>query len=429
MTALSNATMYSLHMCTDPFSYNKNPVNTSLQPVIRKQAEGGSKSHSGEQPKEKDLLDWLLQAGLAPVVTEILLLLDDPPSLHSAKQVCQLWCNYIQSEVWGRAKVRLKLRQRHLDRWESGDGSEKQWELGEGSGLVFSICCDDYWLVVGLTNGLSKIFQIATGKLIAALDCKGAVECGVRGDLGDKILATATTTGMLCLWDKKKLTLEQRQQLGGGGAQSIKVLKDRLLVAVSEYILVLDHSCQELMRLKQYGSGALSCVTSDGHWVVAGAARGLLLWDLHSGDCVRTIRQGSFPNLVLDYPHCWALGSGGRGAVWDLSAGKIVSYFGSNDRRFWELTSNGRFLAASEANYKLRKFARVPGPFPPLTVTLMDTRSMKAGEEGPTWERVLELPTSLAIPGTEYCCSTVNSTCLVVAQCKTIFVWKFYEGP
>ena len=32
-------------------------------------------------------------------------------------------------------------------------------------------------------------------------------------------------------------------------------------------------------------------------------------------------------------------------------------------------------------------------------------------------------------PGTEYCCSTINSTCLVAAQCQTIFVWKFYEGP
>ena len=29
--------------------------------------------------------------------------------------------------------------------------------------------------------------------------------------------------GMLCVWGKKKLELEQRQQLGGGGAQSIKV--------------------------------------------------------------------------------------------------------------------------------------------------------------------------------------------------------------
>ena len=29
--------------------------------------------------------------------------------------------------------------------------------------------------------------------------------------------------GMLCVWDKKKLELQERQQLGGGGAQSIKV--------------------------------------------------------------------------------------------------------------------------------------------------------------------------------------------------------------
>ena len=73
-------------MCTDPFTYNKNQVNTSLQPVIRNEAKGVSKSDfSGDKEKE-DILDWLLQAGLAPVVTQILLLLD-PPSLHSAKQV------------------------------------------------------------------------------------------------------------------------------------------------------------------------------------------------------------------------------------------------------------------------------------------------------------------------------------------------------
>ena len=30
-------------------------------------------------------------------------------------------------------------------------------------------------------------------------------------------------SGMLCVWDKKKLELQERQQLGGGGAQSIKV--------------------------------------------------------------------------------------------------------------------------------------------------------------------------------------------------------------
>ena len=85
MAALPNATMYSLHMCTDPFSYNKNSMNSSSEKTCRKHS--GKASKCEEKPEEaKDMLDWLLQAGLGPVVTEILLLLD-PPSLHAAKQV------------------------------------------------------------------------------------------------------------------------------------------------------------------------------------------------------------------------------------------------------------------------------------------------------------------------------------------------------
>ena len=86
MAALSNATMYSLHMCTDPFSYGKNQLSTTVinEDSGRKHAE---KSKCEDVPEnQNDPLDWLLQAGLGPVVTEILLLLD-PPSLHAAKQV------------------------------------------------------------------------------------------------------------------------------------------------------------------------------------------------------------------------------------------------------------------------------------------------------------------------------------------------------
>ena len=86
MAALSNATMYSLHMCTDPFSYGKSQLSTTVinEDSERKQIE---KSKCEDVPEnQNDPLDWLLQAGLGPVVTEILLLLD-PPSLHAAKQV------------------------------------------------------------------------------------------------------------------------------------------------------------------------------------------------------------------------------------------------------------------------------------------------------------------------------------------------------
>ena len=47
---------------------------------------------------------------------------------------------------------------------------------------------------------------------------------------------------------------------------------------------------------------------------------------------------------VLDFPLCWALGSGGRGAVWDLNNGTIVSYFGSNDR-FYVLKKKKTYMA------------------------------------------------------------------------------------
>ena len=187
-----------------------------------------------------------------------------------------------------------------------------------------------------------------------------------------------------------------------------QVLKDRLLVAVSEYILVLDHSCQvgqhppiyvnflsvqELMRLKQYGSGALSCVTSYGHWVVAGAARH---WPKYPelifkvcfqgasslGPALRWLCQDSSTRLFSEPGQffidqkIWCVGGwtvghrglttltaghlgrveGGRFGTWAL--GKLsptlavmtgfdccrfdnISYC-SIFRRFWELTSNGR---------------------------------------------------------------------------------------
>ena len=89
MAALSNATMYSLHMCTDPFSYRKNQVSTT---VINEDSQDSGRKHAEKlkcedvPENQNDPLDWLLQAGLGPVVTEILLLLD-PPSLHAAKQV------------------------------------------------------------------------------------------------------------------------------------------------------------------------------------------------------------------------------------------------------------------------------------------------------------------------------------------------------
>ena len=118
MAALPNATMYSLHMCTDPFSYNKNSMNSSSEKTCRKHS--GKASKCEEKPEEaKDMLDWLLQAGLGPVVTEILLLLD-PPSLHAAKQVTK------KNTIWQRKAPRFVSSGALISRMRFG--------VGQGSG-------------------------------------------------------------------------------------------------------------------------------------------------------------------------------------------------------------------------------------------------------------------------------------------------------
>ena len=172
---------------------------------------------------------------------------------------------------------------------------------------------------------------------------------------------------MLCVWDKKKLTLEQRQQLGGGGAQSIKVcylfvfpfLRCLFVFLVLQcndggakskvnhteeisrrcwktgslwlslnifwywttpvrwvsFLLYMwifylsrswwdwsntgaEHSLASLLMDIGWSLGLPGIDQNIQNWFSKFVSRGLLLWDLHSGDCVRTIRQGSFPNLV-----------------------------------------------------------------------------------------------------------------------------------
>ena len=69
-----------------------------------------------------------------------------------------------------------------------------------------------------------------------------------------------------------------------------------------------------------------------------------------------------------------AVGASCGGGVWDLSTGLLVKTFG--DKKYWDLDSNGRFLVASEMNIKLRKYKRVLGDFPALSVTMFDLKGI-----------------------------------------------------
>ena len=61
--------------------------------------------------------------------------------------------------------------------------------------------------------------------------------------------------------------------------------------------LLLPYIPQESAKLRQYGSGAILSCASDGVWAVAATSRCLLLWHLHTEDCVRTLKSGTVQSL------------------------------------------------------------------------------------------------------------------------------------
>ena len=89
----------------------------------------------------------------------------------------------------------------------------------------------------------------------------------MRGDLGEERVATVTSGGTLAIWRKPGLQLILKRQLvsevWGGGLQSVVLLKEAMVVAASDWVLLLDGQGAELGRLQEYGCGALTAAVSD----------------------------------------------------------------------------------------------------------------------------------------------------------------------
>ena len=288
--------------------------------------------------------------------------------------------------------------------------------------------------VVKNQNHIKKSFDIVEESCI-----------GVRTAIGDELIVAGSADGVLGVWDK--VSYMQVFRSIGEKIVSVKIARDVILVVVNDRVDVMkyDKSRVELVAtLREYGSGAIIQVDSDGDCVL------LLLFNLQTFKCERVIISGHINSVLLYYPYCMAVGASCGGGVWDLTTGLIVKTFG--DKKYWELHSNGRFLLGSEMNIRLRKFKRYDGPFPPLNVTLFDMKgtskeifrisiyllvldftTIKVEEDvyasninpDAVWHKHINLPTKFAIRGTEYCCSDVNMTAIVASQNDMIFVLDF----
>ena len=161
---------------------------------------------------QKDVINCLIDCQLDELLTKVLLYLD-PGSLHQAKLVCVAWCIFIQDNIWDRDSVRRRLQSQHLIRWKTADHEYKEWVvISRKEEKVVSLACDEWVLVAGLDSGLAKVYSIETCGFVNLLNCRddfydlgpSAQDILVYSDIGDYLIATATSKGVVIL--RKKVT-------------------------------------------------------------------------------------------------------------------------------------------------------------------------------------------------------------------------------
>ena len=218
--------------------------------------------------------------------------------------------------------MRRLLQSRHLTRWKLQADSKNiiidvLCRKGE---TVSSISCDDWVLVVGITDGLAKVYSLDTGHFITILNCRydqydlspPVDQVFVILDVGDHVIVTATSDGVVIVRNKWTYGAFYRETHHGdtpimaikivpgsgmvvtGSRQEIVIMNHvRKMVGSSskqfqgEYMEIVDR-----VNLDLYG--VVTCLDSDGIFIIIGTSKSLLSWNIQSRQIVYKIDTGLF---------------------------------------------------------------------------------------------------------------------------------------
>ena len=236
---------------------------------------------------------------------------------------------------------------------------------------MVSLACDEWVLIAGLDSGRTKVSSIATGGFVNLLNCRddyydlgpSEEEILVYSDVGDYLIATATSAGVVIVRNKVTYALLYKaSHHGDHPVHAVKVAGNLVVTGGRQDVVVMRHRrktigrdeteyMEEVCRLSDQSSGVLTQVDCDGRLVLMGTSRALLLWSVEDKQCIKKIKSGFINSLVLHFPFGFTIGAGPSGGVWNLITGEMIRSFG--DRYYSHLGCNGRFLSATESERNL----------------------------------------------------------------------------
>lgn len=244
-------------------------------------------------------------------------------------------------------------------------------------------------LVTGGEDGTAKIWDVATGDLLATVRHDGRIWCATFSDDG-RFLATSSDDGTARVWNGvtgERVTPPVRQE---GPVECVALSRDGRIFATGSHdqtARVWDARTGAAITAPLLHDGLLKCVAfsrDGGRLITAGTGRTARIWDARTGEPLARPMAGGGEiwhlDLSRDGRRLVTGNLGGAGRVWDMATGERVSTLvdATGGAVF---SPDGRRLIAGGDDGRARIYEADTGE--PLTPWMVSASGLRATAFGP----------------------------------------------
>ncbi len=223
----------------------------------------------------------------------------------------------------------------------SNDNTLKVWDIETGRELrtltghtdwvhAVVVTGDGRYAVSGSFDGTVKVWELETGRLVATLAGHRGQVNGVAVSADGHVAVSGSSDGTLCVWDLVRQRQLRVLTVGGGGIKGVALTPDgRYAVSGSDELTLWDLSTGEVVRSMDVDGAWVEAVavTDDGRYAISGEQE-LTAWDLKTGHPLRRFTgHTSWVNGIAinpQRPHMITGSSDGTLKVWDLETGEML---------------------------------------------------------------------------------------------------------
>ena len=321
--------------------------------------------------ENSDIFEKLFTWELEEILQKIFLFLD-PKSLKNSRSTCNKWKEFIDRRIWKSPSGMLELNRMLISQWKN-DKPEmcRSIQLRD---LVDSLVCDEKIIAVALCDGEVVAYDSETLDVLYTFPVKGKPQKRIHLDMNEDHLLIICGSILVILDKSTGSKLYRGVPLDLNGLWfSFKMIKNTAVVADDHghlwFITKSDDSWTVYYKNEPKLRGVAEMVGNDEFLAFFDNFSGISLWDvkkmhLVSSSIDRIKVLVLFRSIAMKYPYVFLVGGenivvdGGEAnfkglQVYNLETGECIRDYQSNEKGFYEVTTNGRFLTLISDRYTL----------------------------------------------------------------------------